>query len=99
MKLKTNSIALIFFSLSAVLVFGNGAAPQPAPDKAVLSIMVVDNGQPDWQALLDHPNIKLHLYGKKQARPGRKMGHYNVIASSIEEALQLARSTQHSLTA
>lgn len=56
------------------------------------------NGKnPDWSKLLDHPNIKLHLYGKKQARPGRKMGHYNVVANTLEEALQLARTTQQAL--
>ncbi|GAB7387776.1 5-(carboxyamino)imidazole ribonucleotide synthase [Bacillaceae bacterium] len=32
-------------------------------------------------------NVKLHLYGKKESRPKRKMGHVNVLASSTEEAL------------
>lgn len=31
---------------------------------------------------------KLHLYGKKEARPGRKMGHINILENSIEECLQ-----------
>lgn len=53
---------------------------------------------PDWNKLLDHPNIKLHLYGKREARPGRKMGHYNVVASTIDEALQLAKSTRQALS-
>ena len=39
-------------------------------------------------AILADPKIKLHIYGKEEARPGRKMGHLNVVASSIEEALQ-----------
>lgn len=52
---------------------------------------------PDWTKLLDHPNIKLHLYGKREARPGRKMGHYNVVADTIEEALRLAKATQQAL--
>ncbi|MBS4048920.1 MAG: 5-(carboxyamino)imidazole ribonucleotide synthase [Alphaproteobacteria bacterium] len=30
-----------------------------------------------WPALLTEPNAKLHLYGKAEARPGRKMGHLN----------------------
>ena len=56
------------------------------------------NGQtPDWSKLLDHPNIKLHLYGKTSARPGRKMGHYNVVAENIEAALNLALETQSKL--
>lgn len=32
-------------------------------------------GDPDWAALLAHGDVKLHLYGKREARPGRKMGH------------------------
>jgi 5-(carboxyamino)imidazole ribonucleotide synthase len=31
--------------------------------------------------------IKIHLYGKEEAKPKRKMGHLNVLASSVEEAL------------
>lgn len=29
----------------------------------------------------------LHLYGKKEAKQGRKMGHVNVLADSVEQAL------------
>jgi len=53
--------------------------------------------EPDWNKLLDYPNIKLHLYGKRKARPGRKMGHYNVVAHNIDDALALAKSTQKAL--
>lgn len=35
--------------------------------------------EPDWAALLAHPHAKLHLYGKRNARPGRKMGHVTFI--------------------
>ena len=49
------------------------------------------NGKPPaWAALLSHPNAKLHLYGKREARLGRKMGHYNVLAPELENALNLA---------
>ena len=30
---------------------------------------------PDWTRVLQHREAKLHLYGKSQAQPGRKMGH------------------------
>lgn len=40
--------------------------------------------EPDWQALLAIPGVSLHLYGKQQARQGRKMGHVNVLADSDE---------------
>ena len=32
-----------------------------------------------WQQLIQNPKAKLHLYGKKEARPGRKMGHVNFV--------------------
>ena len=53
--------------------------------------------QPDWQRLLVHPGVKLHLYGKEVARPGRKMGHYNCLAGTIEAALALAETTRAEL--
>jgi len=46
--------------------------------------------EPDWSALLAVPNLKLHLYGKHHARPGRKMGHFTVIDNDPERALALA---------
>ena len=43
--------------------------------------------EPHWESVLDIPGLKLHLYGKKQPRHGRKMGHITCIASSEEEAM------------
>ena len=45
------------------------------------------NGTPDWTAVLRDPRAKLHLYGKSEARPGRKMGHVCLMAETIDEAL------------
>ena len=42
--------------------------------------------QPNWQALLSSPNSKLNLYGKKEARPGRKMGHFCTLSNTVEAA-------------
>ena len=47
-------------------------------------------GTPAWDAVLAHPRAKLHLYGKAEARPGRKMGHLTVSAPSREQALEEA---------
>lgn len=44
------------------------------------------NEQPNWQALLSSPNSKLNLYGKKEARPGRKMGHFCILLNTVEAA-------------
>ena len=35
----------------------------------------------DWHALLAEPGAHLHLYGKGEARPGRKMGHVTRLGS------------------
>jgi 5-(carboxyamino)imidazole ribonucleotide synthase len=40
--------------------------------------------EPDWAVLHAIPNLKLHLYGKHHARPGRKMGHFTVIGDNAE---------------
>ena len=44
------------------------------------------NGQarePDWGAVLAIEGTRLHLYGKSEARPGRKMGHLNITAPTL----------------
>jgi 5-(carboxyamino)imidazole ribonucleotide synthase len=47
---------------------------------------------PDWTAVLSEPRAKLHLYGKPEARPGRKMGHFTVQGADLEDTLRLARA-------
>ena len=42
---------------------------------------------PDWASVLADPAAHLHLYGKKQARPGRKMGHINFLGRDTATAL------------
>ncbi|MES2101358.1 MAG: ATP-grasp domain-containing protein, partial [Pseudomonadota bacterium] len=46
---------------------------------------------PDWAAVLALPGVHLHLYGKADARPGRKMGHLTVTAESAARAAAVAR--------
>ena len=53
--------------------------------------------EPDWPGLLAHPDAKLHLYGKAQARPARKMGHVTVLADSVEQALHEAVQIERQL--
>lgn len=42
--------------------------------------------EPDWVGVLAVPTAKLHLYGKREARPGRKMGHVTVVAATLDQA-------------
>lgn len=55
------------------------------------------NGVPPWDALFQYPNAKLHLYGKHTARPGRKMGHCNVIDNNLEQALRTTMQVRQGL--
>ncbi|MFN3544837.1 MAG: 5-(carboxyamino)imidazole ribonucleotide synthase [Thiobacillus sp.] len=54
-------------------------------------------GGPRWDALLAHPNVKLHLYGKTEPRRGRKMGHFNVLDADPLAALALAERLRDAL--
>ncbi len=49
------------------------------------------DGAPDWGELLTQPDVRLHLYGKSEARPGRKMGHFCVIGKDGEDVAALRR--------
>ncbi len=46
---------------------------------------------PDWQAVLALPGTHLHLYGKRHARPGRKMGHLNITGADLASVKTTAR--------
>ncbi len=77
----------------------------PLGDTRLMSPVVMVNilgdrwhdGGPHWDALLAHPAIKLHLYGKEAARPGRKMGHFNVLDADPAAALLLAEQMRDAL--
>jgi len=45
---------------------------------------------PDWAAVLNLPGARLHLYGKSEARPGRKMGHLNIVGSDAAAVRRVA---------
>lgn len=54
-------------------------------------------GEPHWEAVLRHAGAHLHLYGKREARPGRKMGHVTVCEASLEHALEVAMDIRRDL--
>lgn len=53
---------------------------------------------PDFAAALAVPGVRVHLYGKKEARPGRKMGHLSADGATPDEALQRVRTAYAALT-
>jgi len=72
---------------------GLGSTEMTAPGVAMVNLLGdlwPDIGRPDWSTVLALPDAKLHLYGKAQARPGRKMGHLTVLGASTEDAARRA---------
>jgi len=55
-------------------------------------------GEPRWERVLTEPRAKLHLYGKRDSRPGRKMGHFTVVAPSAAAARRQALAMRKGLT-
>jgi len=53
--------------------------------------------EPNWLRLNQIPNLKLHLYGKASARPGRKMGHFTVIDQDAETAFASAMAARKAI--
>jgi 5-(carboxyamino)imidazole ribonucleotide synthase len=53
--------------------------------------------EPDWPSALAVPGAKLHLYGKREARIGRKMGHVTCLGPTLEEALQRGQRVAQAL--
>ena len=56
-------------------------------------------GPPAWGKMLAHPAAKLHLYGKLDAKPGRKMGHITATAESSEAAAKIVTQARRDLGA
>src|SRR5688500_3701605 len=57
------------------------------------------NGEPDWSAALKDASVKLHLYGKAEAKPGRKMGHLTALSDTAEGARKLVTEARQRLNA
>lgn len=55
-------------------------------------------GEPDWLEALRIPGVRLHLYGKQEARNGRKMGHLTAIADTLETAVANVQKARKALT-
>ncbi len=64
-------------------------SPEPVSPAAMANLLgdLWDRGEPDWSAALREPAVRLHLYGKAAARPGRKMGHLTAVAPDASEAV------------
>ncbi|MDN5849016.1 MAG: 5-(carboxyamino)imidazole ribonucleotide synthase [Nitrococcus sp.] len=57
------------------------------------------HGKPNWARACADPEVKLHLYGKREAHPGRKMGHITAFGSDRESAARRALAARATLLA
>ncbi|QDU92364.1 5-(carboxyamino)imidazole ribonucleotide synthase [Lignipirellula cremea] len=75
-----------------------GAATQLRP-AAMVNLLgeVWRRGEPSWAKALAVKELKLHLYGKRETRVGRKMGHLTALADSPSDALEIALTARRSL--
>jgi len=73
------------------LPLGDPAVIRPA---AIVNLFgdLWSSGPPPFERVLREPGVRLHLYGKRSARPGRKMGHLSATGSTAGEALSRAQA-------
>ncbi|MFO1459572.1 MAG: 5-(carboxyamino)imidazole ribonucleotide synthase [Verrucomicrobiota bacterium] len=80
------------------LPLGSPALRAPAAMANLLGdVWLAAGGVPDWSAALSDPSIRLHLYGKAEARAGRKMGHLTAVAATVEEAVRKVTAARERL--
>lgn len=78
------------------LPLGSTAMHRPAAMANLLGDLW-SSGEPDWRSACAFPEVKLHLYGKAEPRPGRKMGHLTALSSEAEQAYSTVVKARHSL--
>jgi len=78
------------------LPLGSPEIPRPAAMANLLGDLWVD-GEPNWAAACRFSDVKVHLYGKTDPRPGRKMGHLTATARTVAEAQDLVIAARDAL--
>lgn len=68
------------------LPLGSPSVVRPAAIANLLGDLWRDGRPPHFAAALTVPDVRLHLYGKREARPGRKMGHLSALGDTVEAA-------------
>lgn len=84
----------------AVMGWPLGATAMRSPAAAMVNILAATraSGYPDRvSSALQVPGAHLHLYGKAEATPGRKMGHVTVLGSDVNQAVAAAESAAAAL--
>jgi 5-(carboxyamino)imidazole ribonucleotide synthase len=79
------------------LPLGSVEVVRPAAIVNLLGDLWLGEGGPRFEQVLAMPGVRLHLYGKRDARKGRKMGHLSAVGSSPEEALTRVKAAAQAL--
>ena len=79
------------------LPLGSGELLRPAAMANLLGELWSPR-EPSWERALAIPGVSLHLYGKREARPGRKMGHLTALADTPTLALERVEAARRALT-
>ncbi|HEX2779061.1 MAG TPA: ATP-grasp domain-containing protein, partial [Gemmatimonadaceae bacterium] len=79
------------------LPLGDTSSLQPAAIANLLGELWPSSAAPDFRPVLESPATRLHLYGKRSARAGRKMGHVAAIARTPNEAVARAVAARNAL--
>ena len=68
--------------------------PRPLSGAVMVNLIgdLWSRGEPAWQHVLARPEARLHLYGKLQPAPGRKMGHVLLVDDDTERGLATAEA-------
>lgn len=85
----------------AICGLGLGETSLLVPGVAMVNLLgdLWEGGEPKWERALANSGASLHLYGKAEARPGRKMGHLTIAAGTAMGSTALARQLRKQLTA
>jgi 5-(carboxyamino)imidazole ribonucleotide synthase len=79
------------------LPLGSTEVLRPAAIVNLLGDLWIGDGTPAFDRALEIPGVTVHLYGKRVARPGRKMGHLSAIAATPDEALRKVQQARERL--
>ncbi|QRK04669.1 5-(carboxyamino)imidazole ribonucleotide synthase [Archangium violaceum] len=81
------------------LPLGSVEVVRPAAIVNLLGDLWLREGGPKFESVLAMPGVRLHLYGKREARKGRKMGHLSAVGATPEEALARISAARQALGA
>ncbi|MCA9010878.1 MAG: hypothetical protein KDB01_14100, partial [Planctomycetaceae bacterium] len=79
------------------LASGDVSMQTPAVMLNLLGNHLENQSNEAWSEIFAHPEIHVHLYGKSEIRPGRKLGHLTVVGTDVVAAERLGRKARAAL--